>query len=330
MRPHISVLCLLALGCSATPAAPSLPTIEPNSWGATLYVIDTWEDWLEDGMEITNSFEGHGQTRWMGEQGLRIALELIGRGVKARLTFSKQFDLRKGVTSDVFVPEAVHYLTPAGDGGFIIRQSGRFGGFDLHVTPHLQPDKNFVSLDCNLEKICPIRAKIPGTEFEGGEPTFSHLWIESQTRTIPLGATLLFEAPRGDGRSTVLLLHVATVMEDDKGALRDCIERLIQNPADAAGRTLLPDLLRVADDETMSEMRAHHGTGETQMLHNYPSHRWIHPFLRGCRLVREGDFRRAEAEFQASRAAALEGTPSRLALVVAKESLLRQEELRTR
>jgi hypothetical protein len=328
MKSASSFLCLLAIGCSSTPAVPTSPKIEPHSSGATLYVVDTWEDWLDDGMDMTNSFEDRGRTCYMGEQALRMVLQLVARGVKARLAFLKHFDLREDVASHVFVPEVVHYLAPAGEGMFTLQHSDTLGGFDLQVTPHLQGNRSLIALDCGLKKICPIRAKIPGTGFEGGEPTFSHLWIESHTRIIPLGATLLFEAPRGDGRSTVLLLHVATIAETDEVALRNCIERLIQDPADPDARSHLPDLLRVADDETMREMRAHHGTGETMMRHYYPSHLWIQPFLRGCRLMREGEFARAESEFESSRAAALEGSPSNLAVVVSKEALLRLAELR--
>jgi hypothetical protein len=82
------------------------------------------------------------------------------------------------------------------------------------------------------------------------------------------------------------------------------------------------------DEQTMDSMRYFHNTGKAMMDHNYRSHRWIHPFLRGCRLVQEGDLIGAQSEFDAARAAALEDRAFAYATVVAEESRIRLEDLR--
>ena len=47
----------------------------------------------------------------------------------------------------------------------------------------------------------------------------------------------------------------------------------------------------------MTEMRYHHSTKTHIMNHYYPSHRWIHPFLRGCLLSRHAQEIQAREEF---------------------------------
>ena len=115
--------------------------------------------------------------------------------------------------------------------------------------------------------------------------------------------------------------------------LEGCIRTLVDDPRNERARALFPLLVRAADDETMDVMRTFHGTGETMMNHNYPSHRWIHPFLRGCRLAEEGERDIAQAQFTLARievVAYLErgisgggGFP----LAILEESRLRLEEL---
>ena len=113
------------------------------------------------------------------------------------------------------------------------------------------------------------------------------------------------------------------------GATLDtCMADLIQNPLDTQARSLLPGLMERGDEQTMDSMRYFHNTGKAMMDHNYPSHRWIHPFLRGCRRIQEDDLIGAEREFNAARDAALDDRASPSAIVVAEESRLRLEELR--
>jgi hypothetical protein len=179
--------------------------------GGTLYVVECYEDWLDDGHDITNRFQDGGRTRWMGEQALRIALRSIDGGQKARIVHSRQFDLREGQLSQVFLPEPIHYFQPTEDGKFELRRFGKSGGFDLKATPALLESDKYVQLKYTLKRSCPLRSKIQGTDFEAGEPVLSDVWIDSGTRTVPLGATLLIESSRRDGRCTLLLLHIATV-----------------------------------------------------------------------------------------------------------------------
>jgi hypothetical protein len=130
-------------------------------------------------------------------------------------------------------------------------------------------------------------------------------------------------------------INVESVM-----TLRECVDLLIQDPKQAQQRPLLAVLLGKSDDEVMATMRAHHGTGKNAMVHYYPSHLYIHPFLLGSRLLGGGDRSGAEAAFEAAfiaasqkltyqgNAAVAQDWSLHLAGVVAEQSRLRLEEIR--
>ena len=111
--------------------------------------------------------------------------------------------------------------------------------------------------------------------------------------------------------------------------LESCVEILLTDPENPRAREIFPVLLQQADDRTMATMKESHNTGDAMMRHNYPSHLWIHPFLKGCHWLKEGDRKAADGEFEAARAAAL-GDTSRLATVVAQQARLHLDELRPR
>ena len=73
--------------------------------------------------------------------------------------------------------------------------------------------------------------------------------------------------------------------------------RLKADPHDSQAQLQFERLLNEGDRYTMAEMRNNHNTRSFQMNLNYPSHRWIHPFLRGCVFARQGQEARAREEF---------------------------------
>ena len=73
--------------------------------------------------------------------------------------------------------------------------------------------------------------------------------------------------------------------------------RLQKAPGDGeALRGLVLEMIE-GDAEVMASMRRHHGTSDLMMLHYYPSHRWAHPFIRGCVLAQQGREEAAREEF---------------------------------
>jgi hypothetical protein len=115
---------------------------------------------------------------------------------------------------------------------------------------------------------------------------------------------------------------------DAEDALDRCVDALLHDPWNLEARAALPFLLRAVDDREMAEMRAYHGTSTARLRHLYPTHAWIHPFLRGCRQQESGLLTAAEPEFWEALEAARADLSSALAIVVAAEAGLRLSVLR--
>jgi hypothetical protein len=213
MRLFICTGALLVLvGCSAPPPEKPWPEIEPHSTGATLYMVEANQDWLDDGgPDILNPGQQSHDVFWVGEQALRIMLRVIARGKNARLLAGKRFEPRGGVLSEIFLPEAVDYMAALPDGKFELRRHRESAGFKLSMTPLVSADGNYAAVVYSLRRRCAIRAKLPGTGFSAGEPEFEDAWLESGQATLPLGGSLLFCATKGSPRVLLVLLHVATV-----------------------------------------------------------------------------------------------------------------------
>jgi hypothetical protein len=202
-----------AFGCSAPVVLPPPTDLEPYSSGATVYIVDANEDWLDDcSVEITNRYEDRNDILWMGKQALKIALRSIAQGNSAHLVHTEHCDLREGDPIHVTlpVPEAVHYFAPVGEGKYELRESRQPGSLDLTATPTMLGEDKHLVLNYSLERVHPVLSKIKGTELNAGDPVFNTAWTAGN-RGLPLGATLLIPFSRGNGRCTVILIHIASV-----------------------------------------------------------------------------------------------------------------------
>ena len=100
-------------------------------------------------------------------------------------------------------------------------------------------------------------------------------------------------------------------------------ERLRQAPEDVDALRGLALHLIECDAGVMATMREFHGVGEAMMRHNYPSHLWIHPFVRGCLLFQQGREEAAREEFRTAAEAAAEAGDGPVRRVVREQSLRR-------
>lgn len=187
----------ILLGCGSAPATPERDPVEPLSSGVTLYVLETFDDFLDDGMDITNSFDPPSRARWLGEQALRVALR-----AKATLARRQHAPLREGRTVEFFPDTPVHYLARDKDGQLRRRQHGELSGFHLTLGAESFQEK-YVRLDYDL-RLCRV-------DLEGGVPVLQEDQVERATRVIPVGGSLMFQVPRGDHRVWLVLVHVASV-----------------------------------------------------------------------------------------------------------------------
>ncbi len=87
--------------------------------------------------------------------------------------------------------------------------------------------------------------------------------------------------------------------------------RLQEVPEDGEALRALVIQMIESDAEVMASMRRHHGTGDRVMRHYYPSHRWAHPFIRGCILAQQGREEGAREEFWSALAEASEYVTTR-------------------
>lgn len=201
-----ALLCLLLTGCVAAPAAPEPAPVEPLSSGVTLYVIDTWDDFLEDGMDLTNAFLPPSRAGWMGEQALRIALRGASRGRKAILARRQYAGLREGDPVEFFPDREIHYMELREDGGYQVRQHGELAGFHLILSAEIfEPKYIRLKYDVRLRRADPFRLDGPEA------PALLEDRIDQDTQLIPLGGSLVLRVPRNDGKVYLVLVHVASV-----------------------------------------------------------------------------------------------------------------------
>ncbi len=120
--------------------------------------------------------------------------------------------------------------------------------------------------------------------------------------------------------------------------LEATVKQLKANPLDRHARSRLFLQVLMSDAQVMGSMRYFHGTGKAAMRHYYPTHHFIHPFLRACLFAQQGREDDARNEFASAVAAATEylswvkdttapAASSDLAEVVREESRLRLKHL---
>ena len=202
-----ALLWILLAGCTAPPAPEPEPApLEPLFSGVTLYVIDTFDDFLDDGMDLMNTFLPPSQAGWMGEQALQIALRGVSRGKKAVLSRRQYAGFREGDPVEFFPDRAVHYMEPKEDGGYRVRQLGELAGFHLILSAEIFEHKYArLTYDVRLRRADPFRLDGPEA------PSLVEDRIDRDTQLIPIGASLALRVPRENGKVHLVLVHVASV-----------------------------------------------------------------------------------------------------------------------
>jgi hypothetical protein len=167
MRATGALLVILA-GCAVPPPPPPL---EPAASGATLYVLEAWNDFLDDGGKLYDPTLG--LPGMLGEQALAIVLRIAGRGKQAKGVGTDRATIREGR------PARLEARLP----------SGELVAVDSMMV--LWDRKAYADVNYLL--------------FRGAAE------IEAGVRILPLGGSLLWWIPRDGDRGYLLLLHVASV-----------------------------------------------------------------------------------------------------------------------
>lgn len=198
----------LLFGCSAPAPRASRPPVEPFSSGVTLYVIEAYDDFLDD--LWPNPLETPGRAQWMGEQALQIALRAVSRAKTATLARRQRAELREGVPVE-FVPDTpVHFFRRGDDGTYRLEMHGEPAGFRLRLKAERFEHK-YARIEHELRLVRPEMQKIEGTDLEAGPPELVDNLIERGTLTIPVGGTMAFSVPRAGHRTYLVLAHVASL-----------------------------------------------------------------------------------------------------------------------
>jgi hypothetical protein len=207
-----AALVLGLLGCSAPPVTESPEPLVPLTAGATVYILEVYDDWLDDGSpDILSRSPGLDGAYTVGEQALRIILRAASRGRSAHLARVEDFEAQDGVLSRLSFPEPVSYLVPSPDGKFELRRHTETAGFELTILPLLLGNSQTATVVYTLKRKCAIRSRIPGTDLAAGEPVFEDVCLKSGRTGVPLGASMLWMLPKGAGRSDAIILHLASV-----------------------------------------------------------------------------------------------------------------------
>jgi hypothetical protein len=205
------------------PPYRSVPGAFLSDTGASLYAIEAFDDWLDDGRDLLSHTIPRSEedyrffdpadpptrvqnkgTSWMGEQALRLVLRwaLSRETSKANFIGHSDFQLKSGhpITLTLFnpVPEYPQPGAPGNRTAFRVR---------LKATSCKDPD--LVSLEWEAEKL----TDGPDTEEAERPGQFPRTCerINLGSGVLPRGATLFMHYPKGSNRSTYLLLRIASV-----------------------------------------------------------------------------------------------------------------------
>jgi hypothetical protein len=204
MRTLILALPVL-LACGTAPAGPERPPIEPLSSGVTLYVLDTWQDFLEDGMDLSSPIEPSSTIHWMGEQALQIALRAASR-LRGTMMIRRQHEVLRECEPLEFLPDRpLYYFEPGDEGRLRVRQHHELSGFRIRLTGEIFQER-YLRMEFDFRY-----RHARDVEYEVGEPVLREDVVARSSCLLPIGASLLFTAPREGGRAYVVIVHVASV-----------------------------------------------------------------------------------------------------------------------
>jgi hypothetical protein len=195
------IAALLMAGCaSKTPVEPptikSVPPALIADSGASLYVFDGPDDWLDDGGDMLINPK---PSPWMGDRALRLVLR-TGLSHKAvRFVGHADFQPTSGFPTEVtlFNPDAEAHLQGA---------EMRRVGFRVRLMAAFSKELDQVDLEWSAEQL----TDVPGKRGETRREVES---IGSGSGTFPLGAALLLRHSKWDDRVYILLIRIASLQE---------------------------------------------------------------------------------------------------------------------
>ncbi len=198
---------VLLAGCASKTVVedPTITLVPPAliaESGASLYVLDGPEDWLDDG---GGKFIRPGPSPWLDLPGLRHVLR-YGLSHKAvRFIGHADFQPTSGFPTEVtlFNPDAEAHLqgTEARRVGFRVR---------LKAAPSRDP--GHIDLEWEADQLTDIPGA-GGRDGRRGETRRVVDKISSGKETFPIGASLLLRHPKWDDRVYILLLRIASLKE---------------------------------------------------------------------------------------------------------------------
>src|ERR1043166_867087 len=198
------------IGCETAPATRERSPLEPHATGATIYVIDATNDFL-DAMDTGSPSDSAATARWIGQQRLQTVLRAVSKGTQARLVSARHFELNQCEENELPPDQPVHYFERESDGRFALRASPAQAGFALKLRAARIEEAKYVHLEYAVSLFWAEHRKLPGTSLEAGKPTIRELPIDSAVPRVPIGAALWIPCPREGDRVYLILLHIASV-----------------------------------------------------------------------------------------------------------------------
>ena len=184
---------------------PTIATVPPQliaESGASLYVLDGPDDWLDDGDDMLINPK---PSPWVGERGLKHLLR-FGLSHKAvRFVGHADFQATAGYPTEatLFNPDSEAHLQ-----GTEMRRVG----FRIRVKAAYSDDRKDVDVEWEAEQLTDVPGAV-GRDGKRGEYRRTVEKIDSGSGRFPLGAALLMRHPKWDGKVYILLLRIASLKE---------------------------------------------------------------------------------------------------------------------
>ncbi|HKS16220.1 MAG TPA: hypothetical protein VJU16_02855 [Planctomycetota bacterium] len=192
-------------GCASKTVVedPTIRSVPPQlvaETGASLYVLDAPDDWLEDN---TDKLINPKPSPWMGVRALRHVLKYGLSHKQVRFVGHADFQPTSGYPTEVtlFNPDAEAHLK--GD-------EMRRVGFRVRMKAVFSREPDCIDLEWAAEQLTDIPGTV-GRDGKRGETRREVEKIGSGTGTYPLGAALFLRHPKWGDKVYILLLRIASL-----------------------------------------------------------------------------------------------------------------------
>ena len=216
MRSFSLFAILVTTGCASRPPLeePTIKSTPPQliaDSGASLYVLEAWDDLLEVNFKLFGRMpdekenpsigpKSSSNTLWIGEQALKLLLRHSLSQKPEGVTFVGHADVQplSGWPMEVtlFNPDAL----PA-------PQRAERVGFHVRFTATSTDDPQYVSIEWEAEKL----TDSPGPRNEPGKITRAKERIAGGSCKLPLRATLLMSSRKEGNRMYLVLLRITSL-----------------------------------------------------------------------------------------------------------------------